>query len=156
MTSPHPPSRSSHLSLHYLCHNAVGARVRMLFDFKIHFSGPFKETLPAPLFTINSLEISNVPPWLQAYRCSHGRVHLPRSLRKTSSVAGCYSRKWFPGTSCSECAFALCLISHLELQFYSSVCEIAPLSSSYHDFLFPKSMLEALWLQKLEKPGRVG
>lgn len=40
----------------------MGAGVRMLFDFKIHFSGPFKESLPAPLFTINSLEISNVLP----------------------------------------------------------------------------------------------
>lgn len=40
----------------------MGAGVRMLFDFKIHFSGPFKETLPAPLFTINNLEISKVLP----------------------------------------------------------------------------------------------
>ena len=77
---------------------------------KYIFSGTCKETLPATLFTINSLEISNAPPWLQAYGCSHGRIRLPRSLRKTSSVTGCYSRKRFPGTSSSECAFALCLL----------------------------------------------
>lgn len=40
-------------------------------------------------------------------------------------------------------------------QFYSRVCEIAPLSSSYNDFLFPKSMLIRVVVTEVRK-GWVG